>query len=241
MDFFKKPVFVFILLVVFAITISRSACAGLKQKVGVTLTPYTSPDGSYSIYMPKGWTMKPESNGFTIVENPRDNNGTEIQVLLAPVNPGTTSLQFAQALKTEIQKLRPDLKTEIKQVSKNPDIVGVLFTYTNGGEKVIGFGFAVCRQNVAMWADIYGRPSNFQKYNGLALLSCVVQSMNAGTTPKKPVINAPQKVMRPNYKTNYYKGPSGGSYQQRINQKAVEAHMWNMAPYLAPSVFTHPF
>ncbi len=203
----------------------------------IPMAVYTAPDESFSFYYPRGWTVEPGGSGFSIYENPSDPSAMGIDVMLAQLEkPDMTSSQVISALVDQMKEIYPDIQIDaIQQVSTNPDISGATFHFSREGHKIGGFSLSVCHGGNILWADIYGARQRIARVNYIHLLLYVLQSMNSGPVPNTPpdynsVLTAQtQKPAQPQ--------PSAGSSDGAFMESATKAHMWNMAPYLMPSVF----
>ncbi|MBW1810362.1 MAG: hypothetical protein JRJ87_19355 [Deltaproteobacteria bacterium] len=226
-----------IIIAVLLILVTGLAGAGKKAPFpGLEMTTYTAPDGSFSIYYPKGWTAAPSEMGISFAQDPADDTSAHIDVFVLEFKDAAyTSGQIIELLAKQMKQQYPSMKVvEQKQMSKEPDLRGVLFTYKEGGTQMSGFGLALSAGQAALWADIYGKDASFKNYNPVVVLSYVLQSMSQGMKPSKPQIRESQATAKAEANVPM----SATETKKKIGEAAVMTHFWNNAQYIVPDAFS---
>jgi hypothetical protein len=122
--------------------------------------------------------------------------------------------------------------TDSRQLSAQPDTLLVMFSYTEGKTPMSGLALAASLGTHAVWADLYGRDSDFKRINPAILLTSVLQSMNQGATPSMP--NVP--VVTPAIKKATAKAGSGGGAGGATAKKKATRFML-MTHYMDPHLY----
>lgn len=230
---FRTNTLVFFLIVSGFVCALQPASAGAT---GVQMVTYVAPDKSFSLYYPDGWTVTQSQERLSIIQNPRDPMSTGINIL--PFQFGQqyfTSAQIVNMLASQMQVQNPTFSLAgTQQLSQQPDITIVSYSYVANDVAMVGLGVAVSQGYQGYWAEIYGRQNGFIGFDPAQVLVYVLQSMNQGTTPNEPQIAQAQQGQGAYQEQQL----SPEEYQQRMDDAMVGTHMWNMAPYIAPDVFT---
>ncbi len=168
------------------------------------------------------------------MKNPHD--ATQPGINVNPFNFGQdkiSSQQLIGMLASQMQAQNPTFAiAEIRPLSQNPDIMAVSYNYSANNINIVGLGVAIAQGSKGYWAEIYGTEQGLSGFNPPEVLMYVMQSMNSGTTPNTP--QPSQQAQQPAAGQQQ----ASKSDQQKMEDAAVGAHMWNMAPYIAPDVFT---
>jgi hypothetical protein len=232
MKFRTNTLFIFLIVsgCVYALQPASAGATGLQ------MTTYVSPDKSFSLYYPQGWTVNQTQGRLSIVQKPGDAMSAGINIL--PLQFGQqyfTSAQIISMLASQMQIQNPTFNlASTQQLSQQPDIMAASYSYGADNVTMVGLGIAISQGYHGYWAEIYGRQNGFTGYDPGQVLAYVVQSLNQGTTPNEPQM----AQVRQGLGANQQQQLSPGEYQQRMNDAMVGTHMWNMAPYIAPDVFT---
>jgi len=219
-------------------TMAGTSGQNVKSVLGIDMQPYTTPDKSLSLYVPRGWTAQTSDSSLIFVENEQDPTSARIEFMIAGQQAGQqlNSEQVILTLANQMKTSNPSFEVQgAQRLAQNPDVSAVLFTYNEGSVKVSGFGMAQCTQQFILWTDIYGKDSGFKNYNPVLVLIYVLQSMNQGTQPSQPQLPQQQQVAVANQKAK----------NEKTNKKMEEAmfmnHYWNMYPYMYPEGFYPAF
>lgn len=225
--------FVVFLIVLVLLCALRPVPAGVT---GMQMATYVAPDKNLSMYYPKGWTITQGQDRLLIIQDPGDVNSAGINIMLFQFGQQYyTSAQIISMLASQMQIQNPTFNlASTQQLSQQPDIMSASYSYAANNITMVGLGIAISQGYLGYWAEIYGRQEGFSGYDPAQVLVYVLQSLNQGTTPNEPkVVQAPQ-----GQGTHQEQQLSPGEYQKRMNDAMVGTHMWNMAPYIAPDVFT---
>jgi hypothetical protein len=222
-----------------SMTLAFAAHAGKKAPFpGLHMASYTAPDKSFSMYYPRGWTATPQESGITFAEDSADDTSAHIDVFVLQFGEQSyTTEQIVGLLSGMLKQQYPSLKiVEQKQLAKQPDIRGVMFSYQEGKIPMSGFGLVLSAGKAAIWSDIYGKDAGFVGYNPVVVLSYVMQSLAAGPKPNRPQIQGSQKAQKA---AATPPRPAGDAEtQKKIGEAAVMTHFWNNAHYIVPDAFS---
>jgi hypothetical protein len=113
-----------------------------------------------------------------------------------------------------------------------------MFSYTEGKTPMSGLALAASLGSHAVWADLYGRDSDFKRINPAILLTFVLQSMSQGATPSTPTVPVVTPAIKKAAAKSASEGGSGGAPAATAKKKATRSmlmsHYWNMYPHLYP-------
>ncbi len=213
----------------------RGKAAGPAAEI--SMVPFIAPDKTYSLYQPKGWTVKTNAQGLAMTERPGEKNSTKLEIMpLTFQDKQYTSQELITVLATHLKKQNNTLKIiSTKQLNKIPDMRAVTFSYKDAGDQIFGFAVATCRGKHALWASIYGKPKSFKNYNPAVVLCYTLSSFATGGKPMKPAIKLALLTQQPK-RTAATGGEAGTG--KKFNEAMFMTHYWNMAPYTLPNVFT---
>ena len=230
---FHLYVFGFLLIALLAVPVYAAVGEQLPMDV------YRSPDGAYSFFYPRGWMVKQEGNGFSIIEDPGDPASMGIDVMVGySTKPEVHSVQVIARMEKGLRKLYGDVKLmEVRQVSQNPDISGTIFSFKDKNRTIGGFGISMCRGNNIFWADIYGTRENIARYNYVHLLIFVLQSMNTGPMPNQPQGTIYTAMISPQPQVLRGHGALRGGAKADLMKRAVRTRFWKTAPKIKPQIF----
>jgi hypothetical protein len=221
-----------------ALTLALPAFAGKQAPFpGLHMAAYTAPDESFSMYYPKGWTATPQESGISFAENSADDTSAHIDVFVLQFGEQSyTTEQIVALLANMMKQQYPSLKiVESKQLSRQPDVRGVLFSYKEGKVPMSGFGLVLSAGKAAIWSDIYGKDSGFTGYNPVVVLSYVMQSLAQGPKPSQPKIQGSKRAQKAAVTP---RPPADPDTQKKMDEAAVMTHFWNNAHYIVPDAFS---
>ena len=204
---------------------------------GLKMATYVAPDQGFSFYYPEGWTVQSGQDRVMILQNPQIPHSAAINLM--PLQFGQqffTSEQIIQSLAQQSMASNPTMAIDsIQKMSYSPDISSTSYSYQDNMVRIVGLGVAISHGTQGFWADIYGKQESFSGFNPAEVLIYVLSSLNSGSKPATPQMIQQEQ---PQQAGKNEQQMSKEEIQKKTEEAAVGAHMWNMAPYIAPDVFT---